>query len=213
MTLILTIIITSWQVGGKGTQLSGGQKQRVAIARAMVWKIFFFPLVEALCVMMHYQIFAALHQPNFSLRLTLQWHSSRFKNATNKQTIAATQCNSMQQLPFVKAYPRPQTSLVVPSGALYVREVIRKIFYSLSPLLVHTVRGCLIKCPTFVIVIFLSQIVPGNEEQYEFYGLKGARSVGPSPRRGNLSPRLREREGENVEDYEHSLTQPKSHQR
>ena len=100
--------------------------------------LFFFLLVEALCVMVHYQIFAALHQPNFSLRLTLQWwHSSRFKNATNKQTIAATQCNSMQQLPFVKAYPRPQTSLVVPSGALYVREVIRKIFYSLSPLLVR----------------------------------------------------------------------------
>ena len=134
MTLILTIIITSWQVGGKGTQLSGGQKQRVAIARAMVWKIFFFPLVEALCVMMHYQIFAALHQPNFSLRLTLQWHSSRFKNATNKQTIAATECNSMQQLPFVRAYPRPQTSLVVPSGALYVREVIRKNLLFAEPI-------------------------------------------------------------------------------
>ena len=56
--------------------------------------LFFFLLVEALCVMVHYQIFAALHQPNFSLRLTLQWHSIRFKNATNKQTIAATQCNN-----------------------------------------------------------------------------------------------------------------------
>ena len=44
MTLILTIIITPWQVGGKGTQLSGGQKQRVAIARAMVWKISFSSL-------------------------------------------------------------------------------------------------------------------------------------------------------------------------
>ena len=134
--------------------------------------LFFFLLVEALCVMMHYQIFAALHQPNFSLRLTLQWHSSRFKNATNKQTIAATQCNSMQQLPFVKAYPRPQTSLVVPSGALYVREVIRKNLLFAEPITgASTVWGCLKKCPTFVIVIFLSQIVPGNEEQYEFYGL------------------------------------------